>query len=224
MNLSLVSRYLTKAPTTLQIAKDGKWEESWIIPTMQGLPSLQEVKSYLEKEPFQTLELELIFQESKGTYIFGIDHSSRLLTSKPTDFLKVIFQLITKYRDFKNFIKAMDSDLIGSQYLLRQEPDVIRIGVVNHWFTIGPCQIWEKGKEKRMTENKLKMLLSKNPKVISTQLNYQGLSFVSGLNDSLSGVCHWIKSPCSYVKDGIWTLDTDMILNYLNEWEGFEIQ
>lgn len=46
----------------------------------------------------------------------------------------------------------MDSVLIGKPYLFQDEPDLIRIGIINHWFSVGPILLWQKGWKKEINK------------------------------------------------------------------------
>lgn len=223
MNLEAIAKNIQSRPATVQIAKDGNWEQAWILSCTQQSPTQAQIISYLSKESFETVEIEILFEQPEGVYILGIDHAKHLLLSKPEEFLLTMFQIVETYTDFLTCIKSLDKILIGKPYFFHQEPDVIRIGVVNHWFSVGPLRLWKYGQEKIMKREQLNTLLKEKPQVFSTHLNYQGMSFVSNIASKLPGTCHWIKAPCSNKKDDTWILNPTMIQHFLYEWDNFQI-
>ncbi len=223
MNIDIISKSIIVKPTSIQIAKDRKWENAWILPCSQQFPTEKKVETYLKSESFETIEVELVFEQSNGIRIFGIDHTKHLLIPNPKDFILEIFKIVENYSDFISCIHLLDQSLIGNEYFLRQDPDLIRIGVVNHWFSVGPLLLWKKGQEKIMKRSRLKQHFLEKPKVFSTHLNYQGMSFVMNLASQVPRTCHWIKAPCSTKVGNRWILNPTMIQLYLNEWDDFQI-
>ena len=116
----------------------------------------------------------------------------------------------------------LDTTLVGKQYLFKGEPDLIRIGIVDYWFSVGPILLWQKGWKKEIDNIILQERLSVKPEVVKTSLNYQGMSFIFNLNNSSPGMRYWIKSPCSKKVGDEWILDNDKIIHYLKDWENFK--
>lgn len=209
---------IKSAPVQLQIAKDGKWEECWMIE-LDRLPSQVDIEGYLTKEKYTDLAIEIVWE---GHYILGVEYAPHLLVT-PAVFLERIMVDAQRCTDFGELIGELNTALTGQEFLLTGEPDLIRVGVVNHWFSVGPMQVWRKGEAKTMTMQQLEQIISTKPEVESTKLNYQGMSFIFNLESTPPGTCHWIKSPCSKQENGVWKLDRTMIAKYLQEWAEFEI-
>lgn len=217
-----ISKYIQSAPFRLQIAKDGKWESALSLSPVEV--SRDELQSFLERDSYSKIAVEALFTDSRGlVYVLGLQYNNSLFVKSVLDFLQLVIDGATNYHGFPLFIQNLDEKLIGQNNLLQGEPDLIRIGVVNHWFTVGPCLIWQRGQEKAMTDSLLREKLQYNPNVIQTKLNYQGMSFIFNIKEVSPGVCHWMKSPCSNFQNSIWRLDQPMILQYLHEWQDFSI-
>ena len=139
----------------------------------------------------------------------------------PKEFLKIFMTLVVNYQNFDTFVRNLNLEIVGHQFLLTGTPDLIRIGIVNHWFSVGPVLLWQRDLPKEMSLQKLEERLRTKPEVIETNLNYQGMSFIFNLKDKGSGPCHWMKSPCSKNENKVWRIDRQMILKYLHDWQGF---
>lgn len=224
MNTTQVAQYITSRPFLLQIAKDEIWEKTWNIDLSKAIPRKEDIKQYLDKPPYKNVAIEALFKSNDGVCILGLIFNNHLLTTNVEDFLNIFVRESLNFTNFENFIRNLDKSYVGRKYLLNGEPDLIRIGVVNHWFSVGPCLIWKKGEAKDISQDILSEKLLKHPNVAETKLNYQGMSFVFNINESKPGLCHWIKSPCSRYNNGLWTLNCNMVIKYLTEWQGFELK
>ncbi len=218
-----IAKNITKPLYLLQIAKDDVWEETWNIDLTESKPTDQRIDEYLNKREFKNVAIELCFKESKEkVYILGLVFNEGLLAKTPKEFLQIIVNEAFVYKDFNSLIANLDQKLIGKKYLLEETPDLIRIGIINHWFSVGPCLIWQKGEKKEISRQLLEEKLKTKPEVIKTNLNYQGLSFIFNSKNDSPGFRHWIKSPCSKYENGFWQLDQDIILHYLRDWQDFK--
>jgi len=218
MKIEQISKFINCKPSKIQIAKDDKWEQVWIIDLAKPLPSKDELQRYLQSSIFNYVSIEVIFEQSDGVYIFGMDYNSHLLTKTMYDFLLQSIDATTKYIDFRSFIQRLDGKLIGNSYMFNDELDAIRIGVVNHWLSVGLCVVWQQGWSKHIKLTELQKKLKLNPNLYNTRLNYQGMSFAVNLKGISPGICHWIKSPCCNKKRESWVLSEDKITQYLREW------
>ena len=213
---------INAAPTTVQFAKDGVWEKAWIIDLENSHPTDKNLQNYIEKNPFNHLEVEVILQGNTETpYILGLSYNDHLQTKNPLAFLQKFLQIVSTYTEFTSFIQELDQQFVGHSHMLQDDPDLIHIGIVNHWFSIGSCLIWKKGEPKTMNKLMLEERLQKKPEVVETTLNYQGMSFVYNSGEKTPGLCHWLKSPCTHRNKGVWELDRSLILQYLRDWTGF---
>ncbi len=218
-----VAKSISTPPFLLQVAKDGDWEHAWSFEPLKGV-SNAELVNYLGQSSFKTVAVETFFKNSNGEiYVLGLDYNDHLLIDGELSFIKAVIRESAEYENFSSYIQKLDDKLVGQHYLMTGDPDLIRIGIVNYWFSIGPCLIWQKGWSKVITKGLLDERLKVKPEIVSTRLNYQGMSFVFNTEDRSPGLCHWMKSPCAKFNDGVWTLDQDMILDYLHNWQEFVI-
>ena len=218
MKVDKINSCIVGRPSKVQIAKDDKWEEVWVIDVRKQIPSADVVQSYLQSSPFKYVSIEILFEQPDGVYIFGMDYNDHLLIKKPSDFLVTVIGVTTAYTDFPSFIKELNNRLIGKPYLFIDEPDAIRIGVINHWFSVGIWVAWKKGWSKTIRRDELQKKINSNPKLYKTTLNYQGMSFVFNLKGNSPGLCYWMKSPCSTKEGEYWVLSEQKISRYLKDW------
>jgi hypothetical protein len=217
-----VSKYITNPPFALQISKDDKWEEAWIIDISKSQPTENELEEYLKKNETENIAIEILFKdEADQVYILGLFFNNHLLTKTTKEFLLTVLTEAYEFQDYLTLLSNLDQKLIGHKYLLESEPDIIRIGIVNHWFSVGPVMVWQQGLEKEISEGLLNERLNIKPEVVKTDLNYQGMSFIFDLEEK--EICHIMKAPCSKYEDGFWKLDNKLILHYLKDWQGFKI-
>lgn len=220
--IDAVAQYIKSKPTSIQIAKDGKWEDAWIVDVTKVEPSLSDIKYYLSGSVYKEISVEAVFEEAgDGDYILGLTFNNHLHVKTAESFLQMFISACLHFNTFHLFIDVLNRQVIGQNVLLTGDPDLIRIGIVNHWFSVGPCLVWQKGWSKEMSKAKLEERLQTKPEVIETKLNYQGMSFIFNVSGITPGLCHWMKSPCSRKGNGIWRLDRTMILDYLHSWQSF---
>lgn len=224
MNINKITKTIRTSPYLIQIAKDEVWEKTWNIDLLNTIPNKEEIKKYLDESEYKSVAVEALFASDNGVCILGLIFNNHLLIKTAVDFIDVFVKESSNFQDFEKYLDKLNKAFVGSNYLLNGEPDLIRIGIVNHWFSVGPCLIWQKGQVTKMSNEKLEELLETKPEIINTKLNYQGTSFVFNTNEVSPGLCHWIKSPCSRYKDGTWILDKQMILKYLEQWQGVDVK
>jgi hypothetical protein len=219
--LSLISGTIAGKPYVAQIAKDNRWEDCWIINLDKNVPGKTELSDYLGKSPFSSLAIELLFKNTRNqTTIFGVIHNASLNKKAPLDFLSAILELSLGAPSFSALISQLEKEVIGRRYLLfASSPDLIRIGVVNHWFSIGPIDIWKAPSPPQLSREELLSLLGKKPEVDSSARNYQGVSFIYNTNPL--GLYYWIKPQCGSPEGRIWRVDTEIVLEYLTRIFGF---
>lgn len=218
MRIDQISKFIISKPSKIQIAVNDKWEEVWIIDLAKQLPSSEELQKYLQSSNFKYVSIEMLFEQSNGVYVFGMDYNEHLLTKTPYDFLIQSIGITNACVDFYSFVQELSSKLIGKPYLFLDEPDAIRIGVVNHWLSVGLCVVWQKDWQKNIQLGELQKKLESNQNLYKTNLNYQGMSFAVNRKGIPPGICHWIKSPCSNKKGEYWVLSEQKINHHLKEW------
>jgi hypothetical protein len=219
-----IAKYISQKPFLIQIAKDNVWEKTWNIKPFESLPDEGAIISYLNESVYKNVAIEALFKDDRDkVYILGLVHNHHLKAKTPQDFIKIFISETAQFVDFVNFIGNLDSKIIGQQFLLQGEPDLIRIGIVNHWFSVGPCDVWVNGEPKEISHDLLGKKLSLKPEVTKTNLNYQGMAFLFNFQEKEPGLRHWMKSPCSNYANEFWKLDEQMIFKYLEDWQDFKI-
>jgi len=218
MKIDKINKYIVNKPSKIQIAKDDKWEEVWIIDLTKRLPTSEELREYLQSSSFNYVSIEMLFEQSDGIYIFGMDYNDHLVVKTPFGFLMYVIGITHRFVDFNSFVQELSDKLIGKPYMFIDEADAIRIGVVNHWISVGLCIVWQKDWPKHIQLSELRKKLESNQKLYKTKINYQGMSFAVNLKGFSPGICHWIKSPCCDKKGDSWILSEQKIIQYLKEW------
>ena len=220
--INKIAKAISQKPFLLQIAKDDLWEDSWDIDLSKKLPSKEKINNYLDKKSFKTIAIEVIFKNNNDDqFVLGLVFNSFLKIKTPTNFLEIIIREVNNFTDFQAFISKLNEILLGYNYILSGTSDLIRIGIFNHWFSVGPMLLWEKGWEKSVNNKFLEERFLTKPEVVETNLNHQGMSFIYNPQNNQSGFRHWIKSPCSRFKNGKWILDKKTIKKYLRDWQDF---
>lgn len=217
-----VAKYVKHKPACIQFAKDEVWEKA--ISIEPGDPTAESrIQHFLKNGEFHTVSMEAMFEEKDLHYVFGLECTPR--ADKPyAEILRIFLKETQQFKNFITFMENLESGITGDSYFLEGEPDKIRIGVVNHWQSVGPLFVWEKGMSKKLSLRELEDKLASRPDVFETNLNYQGMSFTFNIDGNPPGLCHWIKSPCSFPRGDIWKLDPDMVTKYLQEWGNLAIQ
>lgn len=206
--------------SAVQIALDDVWEKAWIIQPPKR-PILSDIEKYLT-QPHKLVNVETIYHSSDGTYIFGLDYIPQG-NNKDPKFIDSFIQQGSNPTSFNHFLEILNQSLPFPQEFFNGFPDIVRIGVVNHWFSIGPIALWQKGNPLKISRDELNKILQSNPLVSRSNLNYQGMSFVYNLYPTPSQICYWVKAPCSHKENGYWQLDSNLIRKYLQRWLNIQI-
>jgi len=197
---------LTK-PNILQFAKDRKYEESWIIPLTKIKPSEKEINDYLTKDKFKLLIAEFIWNSEDDDRRFVLtlflDKNCKLKVNK--SFIKIILDLFYDYVNFDTCIRIINDKIIGGDYLLNNTVNSINLSIFNHWLSVGPVELWEKGNLYKFEEIKFK--IQSRPEIEKTSLNYQGLLFRFNIDGKLNGPYYGIKTPCCNKVGKEWIID-----------------
>ncbi len=83
--------------------------------------------------------------------------------------------------------------------------DSINLSVFNHWLSVGPVELWEKGNSYNLEEIQAK--IKSRPEIEITSLNYQGLLFRFNIKGALNGPFYGIKTPCCNKVGDEWIID-----------------
>ena len=216
-----INNYIVGKPFLINISKDDQWEKAWKINCNQSPPSDQEIEKCLN-EPFASLAIEAWFNDKYNeTTIFGIGYSQKFNSKNEKDFLRVIIKESFEYQNFIQFIDNLNKILTGTDgFFFQTNPDLIRVGVVDHWFSVGPCQIWEKSSPPTLSLTEIKEKFKDKPALILTNLNFIGVAYVY---KSESGY-YYIKPQCSTKQERTHLLDYQKILRSTKELFDFEIK
>lgn len=207
----ILSSVITSSPDVIQFAKDRKYEESWIISLTQLRPSEKDVEAYLQKDKFETVIVEYIWnsKDDNNRFVLTLFLDNKCQLQDAKKFINISLGLFYNYQDFKTFIQVIDSKIIGKEYLLSNPVDSINISVFNYWLSVGPAELWKKGDgyDIRTIKSKIKA----RPEIEKTNLNYQGLLFRFNINGNLNGPYYGIKTPCCNKRENEWIVDFEKI-------------
>lgn len=208
-----LAKIITTKPDTLQFAKDRKFEEAWIIPASQPRPSIQEIDSYLQKEEFQTVIVEYMWNSKNDNerFILTLFLDKNCILKDPKKFINLNLDNFYGYTDFSNLINFFDKQIVGHPYVLTNLPDSVNLSVFNYWLSVGPIELWTKG-EKYNKEIVIKRIKSR-PEIEKTKLNYQGLFFRFNVDNKQGGPYYGIKTPCCKKIGNSWVINFDLV-NY----------
>ncbi len=213
---SLLSEVITAKPDVIQFAKDRKYEDAWIISVASARPTVDEIAVYLNKEAFEILIVEYIWNSTDDDKRFVLtlflDKSCRL--QDPEQFIKITLDLFYGYHSFKSCIETIDSQVIGSEYLLNTPVESVNSSVFNYWLSVGPEELWKKGEQYSTEAVKSKLLA--RPEILKTNLNYQGLLFRFNVDGNLNGPYYGIKTPCCNKIGDDWVMDFQKVGYWMN--------
>lgn len=198
-------------PDIIQFAKDRRYEESWIIPINHSRPTEKEINDYLQKEKFEIIIVEYIWnsQDDNNRFVLTLflDKKCKLQNSK--EFINISLNLFYNYQDFNTFIQTIDKKIIGKEYLLVNNVDSVNLSVFNYWLSVGPVELWDKDGEYIFKDIKSKII--SRPEIEKTKLNYQGLLFRFNINGNFDGPYYGIKTPCCDKKENQWIINYEKI-------------
>lgn len=207
----ILSKVVTGRPDVLQFAKDRKYEESWIIPLSQPKPTEKEIDNYLQRDVFKTIIVEYIWnsQDNDNRFVLTLFLDDKCNLTDPREFMHIALRLFYEYPNFPSFIQRINNEIIGRDYLLNNSVDSINLSVFNHWLSVGPVDLWEKGNEYNF--EKIKSKIQARPEIEKTKLNYQGLLFRFNVKGNLNGPYYGIKTPCCNKSGDEWIIDFNKV-------------
>lgn len=206
----------------VQIAKDHKWEETWDIDP-KGAISNDAIRTYLDAQPYESVAVELLFADTKETAtILGVVYNNKFKVPDELAFIEAMIRVAKDYTTIERCIDTLEDIFFGERgILLVGDPDLIRIGIVNHWFSVGPCCIWEKGQPRVMSYEVLDTDLASHPRVSKSSLNYQGISFLYNVNSF--NAYHWINVACGVPSHNEYIVDQDRVIALLKDLYHFKV-
>lgn len=202
-----LSKIIISKPDVIQFAKDRKYEEAWIINLSKLRPSERQIKKYLNKEKFETIIVEYIWnsRDNDNRFVLTLFLDKKCKLQNPKEFMNIDLDLFYDYRDFSSFIKMIDDKIIGQEYLLMNSVDSINLSIFNYWLSVGPVELWNRGEVYNFDEIKSK--INSRPEIEKTKLNYQGLLFRFNVDGNLNGPYYGIKTPCCNKVEDKWIID-----------------
>lgn len=206
-------------PDMIQFAKDGKYESAWKIMISDGRPTAEEIQSYLDAEEFNDLIVEYLWKSRDGenANVMTLFHNENMAVESNHDFINFSLDAFYDYTTFGDFKNYIDKRIIGFDFLFKSPVDVIRIGILNHWFSVGPVDLWKRG-EVRPTLDQIRQKVLSNPKLNPSALNYQSLAFIFNFDKKLRGPYYVLKAPCSKKTESGWEVDFEKTEHYINSW------
>ncbi|MBD3155164.1 MAG: hypothetical protein GF368_00730 [Candidatus Aenigmarchaeota archaeon] len=213
---SLLAKEITTKPDTIQFAKDRKYEESWIIKRNGTKPNKTEIDDYLNDD-FKTLIVEFLWNSHDCSKMFVLTIFLDE-TCPEKDFYQFVVKCLDifyKYEDFLTLVNRYESEVIGYPFLFMKPIEKVTMSVFNHWLSVGPVTLWEKG-EKLNTE-KVKERIQSRPDIERTELNFQGMVFMINFSGKYEGPYHGIKTPCCRKEGGTWIVDHEKVAYWMKE-------
>lgn len=206
-------------PDKIQFALDGKYENAWTIDINDPRPTEEQLQDYLIKEEFSELVVEYIWRSSDGenANVVTIGKNDNLLAKNSIDFMKLSLNVFYDYGNFDDFVNYIDRKIIGFDFLFKTPLDAIRVGVLNHWFSVGPVDLWRRG-EVLPTLESIQTKVATNPRLTPTSLNYQTIAFIFNLDRKLRGAYHVIKAPAAKKTEAGWEIDCEKSYNLISNW------
>lgn len=202
-----LAEIITSNPDVIQFAKDRKYEEAWIINLSEIRPSDEKIKEYLNKEKFEAIIVEYIWnsKDDDNRFVLTLFLDKKCKLQNPKEFINISLDIFYNYPGFSSFIKVIDDKITGSEYLLMNSVDSVNLSVFNYWLSVGPVELWNR-KEVYNSE-KIKSKINSRPEIEKTKLNYQGLLFRFNIDGNLSGPYYGIKTPCCNKVGKEWIID-----------------
>ncbi len=214
--LDILSKNISSAPDIIQFTKDRKFEEAWIISLKKPKPSSEQIDKYLSREKFSLLIVEYIWNSddnnSRFVFTFFLDKKCKL--QNPKEFINICLNLFFKYKNFKEFISQLDTDVVGKDYLFLNPVESVNIGIFNHWFSVGPLDLWNKGQIYHPESIVAK--IKSRPEIERSKLNYQGLFFRFNVSGIYNGPYYGLKTPCCTKENSAWVVNFDKINYWMN--------
>lgn len=198
---------ITSKPDVIQFAKDRKYENSWIILSTESRPSEKIIKDYLHRDKFDTLIVEYIWnsQDDNKRFVLTLFLDKKCRLQDPEQFINISLDLFYGYQKLEAFIQIINNKIIGSDYLFLSPADSVNLSIFNHWFSVGPIELWNKGDIYNF--EKIISKIRSRSNIEKTSLNYQGLLFRFNTNGGLNGPYYGIKTPCCNKIGNEWVID-----------------
>ena len=202
-----LAQIVTTPPDVVQFSKDKKYEEAWIIKSSSARPSDDQRKRYLDKEKFEVLIVEYVWnsEDDDNRFVLTLFQDKRVKMRNPEEFLKTCLDLFYSKPDFLTLMNTLDAKVIGKPYLLQDPADEATIGIFNYWFSTGPVTLWKRGEN--YTEQTVRKKITARPTIEKTRLNFQALLFRFNVDGNYDGPFYGFKTPCCKRDGDLWIVD-----------------
>lgn len=206
-----LSALIDSSAEVIQFAKDGKYEEAWIISLKDDFPSNDEINEYVSADDYEKLIVEFIWNNDvdEERYVLTVIQDDTCAEKDEYEFVKKCLDIFYEEKSFSDLIEKINQQIIGKEFLFEQPVQKIRLGVFNHWFSVGPIEMWDTGEV--LDSKKIAQKIKSRPEVEKSKLNYQGLAFIYNFDGSKSGPYHILKTPCCYKQGDEWVVDIDLV-------------
>jgi hypothetical protein len=215
--LNTISTNIKEPAQVIQFAKDGKYEQSWIINLNDKRLSAKDISEYISKELYQNLIVEFIWypNDDSNRFVLTVIQDINCKVKDGIEFISICLDIFYSRLDFPSVIQTLNSRIIGNDFLLNANVELVRLGIFNHWFSTGPIDLWKTGEllEKRVIDERI----NSRPEIKSTSLNYQGLAFIYNFNKNLPGPYHILKTPCCKKIENTWAVDNDLVFKWMSK-------
>jgi hypothetical protein len=208
MNLiELLSQNITSPPDTIQFTKDRKFEEAWILPLSPNKRTQKEIEQYLTREPFTLIIVEYIWNSNNDDqrFVLTLFLDDKCQLKDPAEFINICLNLFYSHPKLQQLLDILDTKVIGHPYLFQFPAEAVNMGIFNHWLSVGPVDLWQKGD--KYDPGTIAGKIQARPEIASSKLNYQGLFFRFNLSNSQSGPFYGLKTPCCTKQGNYWVVD-----------------
>jgi hypothetical protein len=218
MNLPTFAIESIQTPASIiQFAKDGKYEEAWIVSSGDPCPSQTQIKDYLCKDKFDKLIVEFIWNpdDNESRYVLTVIFDGTCRLKGNLEFVTTCLEIFYSQLPFNDAIQQINQQVIGSDFLFSTPVEAIRLGVFNHWFSVGPIDLWLAGEP--IDDEVIRQKIDERPEVKESTLNYQGLAFIYNFSGQQPGPYHVFKTPCCHENGVGWIVDTDLVTQTIHK-------
>ena len=210
-SLTRLFQQIQTPASVIQFAKDGVYEEAWITSLQDPQPDVKQMKQYVQADDYEKLIVEYIWNHDvdEQRYVLTVIQDENCLEKDRLKFVEKCFGILYAKLSFLETIDRLDKEIVGRQFLLRQPVQKVRLGIFNHWFSVGPIEMWDEGDE--LHEHEVLAKIKNRPEVEKSTLNYQGLAFIYNFDGSLPGPYHILKTPACKKVGQEWVVDASLV-------------
>lgn len=222
--IDYLSAQITTSASVIQFAKDGKYEESWIINRDEDKPKTQEIKRYVDQDKYERLIVEFIWNpdDDSQRYVLTVILNEHCVVKDREEFISICLDILYEAADFATAIKELNERVVGKEFLFQVPVELVRLGIFNNWFSVGPIDLWNTGEE--LNKDEVIAKIKARPEVERSSLNYQGLAFIYNFSGKKSGPYHILKTPCCKKEGDEWVLVGELVWENLKKMIDIPVQ